>query len=151
MATTKGRIKAISVSKEKGTQKTNVTRAELQADFGIIGDAHSGNWHRQVSLLGLESIDKMIAKGAKVAPGNFAENITTEGIDLCALKIGSKLKLGSDVELKITQFGKKCHSRCEIFEQIGDCIMPREGIFARVVKAGSINVGDLIEVITNDN
>jgi len=151
VATTKGRIKAISVSKEKGTQKTNVTRAELQADFGIIGDAHSGNWHRQVSLLGLESIDKMIAKGAKVAPGNFAENITTEGIDLCALKIGSKLKLGSDVELKITQFGKKCHSRCEIFEQIGDCIMPREGIFARVVKAGSINVGDLIEVITNDN
>ncbi len=151
MATTKGRIKAISVSKEKGTQKTNVTRAELQADFGIIGDAHSGNWHRQVSLLGLESIDKMIAKGAKVAPGNFAENITTEGIDLCALKIGSKLKLGSDVELKITQFGKKCHSRCEIFEQIGDCIMPREGIFARVVKAGAINVGDLIEVMTNEN
>jgi len=151
VATTKGRIKAISVSQEKGTQKTNVPRAELKADFGIIGDAHSGNWHRQVSLLALESIDKMIAKGAKVAPGNFAENITTEGIDLCAFKIGGKLKLGAEVELEITQFGKKCHSRCEIFEQVGDCIMPREGVFARVVKAGAINVGDPIEIITNGN
>jgi cyclic pyranopterin phosphate synthase len=151
VATTKGRIKAISVSEEKGTQKINVPTAELQADHGIVGDAHSGNWHRQISLLALESIDKMITKGAKVAPGNFAENITTEGIDLCALKIGSILKLGADVELEITQFGKKCHSHCEIFEQIGDCIMPREGIFARVVKAGAINVGDLIEVMTNEN
>ena len=151
MATIRGRIKAISVSKERGTQKTNVPRAELKADFGIIGDAHSGNWHRQVSLLGLESINEMVANGAKVAPGNFAENITTEGIDLGALKIGSKLKLGTDVELEITQFGKKCHSQCEIFEQIGDCIMPREGVFARVVKAGAINVGDHIEVIANEN
>ena len=151
MATTKGRIKAISVSQEKGTQKTNIPRAELKADFGIIGDAHSGNWHRQVSLLALESIDKMIAKGAKVAPGNFAENITTEGIDLCALEMGSRLKLGTEVELEITQFGKKCHSHCEIFEQIGDCIMPREGIFAKVVKAGTIKVGDHIEVIANEN
>jgi MOSC domain-containing protein YiiM len=151
VATIRGRIKAISVSKERGTQKTNVSRAELQADFGIIGDAHSGNWHRQVSLLGFESIDKMAAKGVNVAPGNFAENITTEGIDLCSLKIGSKLKLGSDVELEITQLGKKCHTRCEILEQIGDCIMPREGIFARVVKAGAINVGDHIEVIANEN
>jgi len=151
VATIRGRIKAISVSKERGTQKTNVPRAELKTDFGIVGDAHSGNWHRQVSLLELEAINEMIAKGAKVAPGNFAENITTEGIDLGALKIGGKLKLGSDVELEITQLGKECHSRCEIFEQIGDCIMPREGIFARVVKAGIINVGDLIEVISNEN
>jgi cyclic pyranopterin phosphate synthase len=151
VATTKGKIKAISVSQEKGTQKTNVPRAELKADFGIIGDAHSGNWHRQVSLLALESIDKMIAKGAKVVPGNFAENITTEGINLCALEMGSRLKLGAEVELEITQFGKKCHSHCEIFEQIGDCIMPREGIFARVVKAGAINVGDNIEVIADEN
>ena len=151
MATTKGRIKAISVSKERGTQKTNIPRAELKADFGIIGDAHSGDWHRQVSLLELESIHEMVAKGAKVAPGNFAENITTEGIDLRALKVGSKLKLGSDVELEITQTGKKCHSRCEIFKQIGDCIMPREGVFARVVNSGSINVGDHIEVIADEN
>lgn len=151
MATIRGKIKVISVSKKRGTQKTNVPRAELKADFGIVGDAHSGNWHRQVSLLEFESINEMIAKGAKVAPGNFAENVTTEGIDLCTLKIGSKLKLGSDVELEITQLGKKCHSRCEIFEQIGDCIMPREGVFARVVKAGAINVGDHIEVVVNEN
>ena len=151
MATIKGRIKAISVSKERGTQKTNVPRAELKADFGIIGDAHSGNWHRQVSLLGIESIDKMIAKGAKVTPGNFAENITTEGIDLCSLRIGTTLKLGSGVELEITQLGKDCHSRCEIFEQIGDCIMPREGIFARVLKSGSVSVGDTIEINTDED
>jgi cyclic pyranopterin phosphate synthase len=151
VATIKGRIKAISVSKERGTQKTNVPKAEMKTDFGIVGDAHSGNWHRQVSLLGIESIDKMIAKGAKVTPGNFAENITTEGIDLCALEIGSKLKLGSGVELEITQLGKDCHSRCEIFEQIGDCIMPREGIFARVLKSGSISVGDTIEINTDEN
>ena len=151
MATIRGVIKAISVSEKRGTQKTNVPRAELKADLGIVGDAHSGNWHRQVSLLAFESIDKMIAQGAKVAPGNFAENITTEGIDLCALEIGIKLKLGAEVELEITQSGKKCHSRCEIFEQVGDCIMPREGIFARVVKSGAINVGDPIEIISNGN
>jgi MOSC domain-containing protein YiiM len=150
VATIKGRIKAISVSVERGTLKTNVPGAELKANFGIVGDAHSGDWHRQVSLLELESINEMIAKGAKVAPGDFAENITTEAIDLSALKIGSKLKLGTGVELEITQLGKKCHSRCKIFEQIGDCIMPREGIFTRVVKSGSINVGDLIEVISDE-
>jgi MOSC domain-containing protein YiiM len=93
----------------------------------------------------------MIAKGAKVSPGNFAENITTEGIELLELSVGSKLKLGESVELEITQFGKKCHSRCEIFEQVGDCIMPREGVFAKVIKAGQINVGDVIEVIANND
>lgn len=149
MAATKGRIKAISVSKEKGTQKVNVPEAELRADFGIIGDAHSGNWHRQISLLAAESIDKMTAKGAKVSPGDFAENITTEGLNLHELSVGSKLKLGQSVELEITQFGKKCHSRCEIFEQVGDCIMPREGVFARVTRAGAISVGGVIEVIND--
>jgi MOSC domain-containing protein YiiM len=93
----------------------------------------------------------MIAKGAKVSPGNFAENITTEGIELLELFVGSKLKLGESVELEITQFGKECHSRCEIFEQVGDCIMPREGVFAKVIKAGQINVGDVIEVITDND
>ena len=149
MATTKGRIRAISVSKERGTRKVNVPKAELQADFGIIGDAHAGNWHRQVSLLGAESIDKMVAKGAKVSPGDFAENITTEGIDLGALKVGSKLRLGANVELEITQSGKRCHQRCEILKQLGDCIMPREGIFAKVTKGGTINVGNAIEVIND--
>lgn len=147
MATTRGRIKAISVSKEKGTQKINVPEAELKADFGLVGDAHAGNWHRQVSLLAAESIEKMVAKGAKVSPGNFAENITTEGIDLLKLSLGSRLRLGGSVELEVTQFGKKCHSRCEIFKQVGDCIMPREGIFAKVAAPGRIRVGDVIEVI----
>ena len=149
MAATKGRIKAISVSKERGTKKVNVPEAELRADFGIIGDAHAANWHRQISLLAAESIDKMTAKGAKVSPGDFAETITTEGLNLHELPVGSKLKLGQSVELEITQFGKKCHSRCEIFEQVGDCIMPREGVFAKVTRAGAINVGGVIEVIND--
>lgn len=146
-AITKGKIKAISVSEKKGVQKVNVPDAELKAEFGLVGDAHAGPWHRQVSLLGIESIEKMIAKGAKVSPGNFAENITTEGIDLLKLSLGSRLRLGASVELEVTQFGKECHSRCEIFQQVGDCVMPREGIFAKVTKAGRIRVGDLIEVL----
>ena len=149
MATIKGKIKAISISQKRGTQKVNVPEAELKTDFGIVGDAHADNWHRQISLLAVESIDKMIAKGAKVSPGNFAENITTENIDLLALEIGSKLRLGESVELEITQHGKTCHTRCEIFQQVGDCIMPREGIFAKVIKAGRISVGDAIEVIND--
>ena len=149
MAAIRGRIKAISVSKEKGTKKVNVPEAELRADFGIIGDAHSGNWHRQISLLAAESIDKMTAKGAKVSPGDFAENITTEGLNLHELSVGNKLKLGESTELEITQFGKKCHSRCEILQQVGDCIMPREGVCAKVTRAGAISVGDVIEVIND--
>jgi MOSC domain-containing protein YiiM len=151
VVTIRGRIKAISVSKEKGTRKTNVPEAELRADFGVVGDAHAGNWHRQISLLSSESIGQMLAKGAKVSPGAFAENITTEGIDLLKLSIGGKLKLGESTELQISQFGKECHSRCEIFEQVGDCIMPREGVFARVTKGGSIKVGDAIEVVTDND
>ena len=142
-----GRIKAISVSDNKGTQKVNVPEADLKVDCGIVGDAHAGKWHRQVSLLAIESIEKMIAMGADVSPGNFAENIKTEGIDLLALSLGGKLRLGESVELEITQFGKKCHSHCEIFQQIGDCIMPREGIFAKVTEPGRISVGDSIEVV----
>ena len=149
MATTKGRIKAISVSEKKGTQKTNVPEAELKTEFGIVGDAHAASWHRQISLLANESIEKMISKGAKVSPGNFAENITTEGIDLLSLSIGSKLKAGGNVELEISQFGKECHSRCAIFEQVGDCVMPREGVFAKVTKGGLVKVGDVIEVLND--
>ena len=143
----RGRIKAISVSENKGTQKVNVAEADLKVDCGIVGDAHAGKWHRQVSLLAVESIEKMIAMGADVSPGNFAENITTEGIDLLALSLGGKLRLGESAELEITQFGKKCHSHCEIFQQVGDCIMPREGIFAKVIGPGRISVGDPIEVV----
>ena len=147
MAATGGKINAISISKDRGTRKFNVPAAELKVGFGIAGDAHAGNWHRQVSLLAAESIDKMIAKGTHVRPGDFAENITTEGVDLCKLTLGSKLKLGEKAEIEITQFGKKCHSGCVIFQQIGDCIMPREGVFAKVTKQGQIKTGDTIEVL----
>lgn len=147
MAATKGKIKAISISTKKGTKKNNVPEAELKVDLGMEGDAHAGNWHRQISLLAVESIDKMIAKGANVSPGNFAENITTEGIELPKLPIGTRLKIGGGIELEVTQIGKQCHSRCEIYEQLGDCIMPREGIFAKVRKGGVIKVADTIEVL----
>lgn len=147
MAAIKGRIKAISVSKKKGTKKENVPQAYLETDFGITGDAHAGKWDRQVSLLSFESISDAIAQGAEVSPGDFAENITTEGIDLHLLKVRDKVFLGKDAELEITQIGKKCHTKCEIFERLGDCIMPREGIFAKVIKGGTIKVGDIIELI----
>lgn len=149
MAAIKGRIKAISISRTKGTQKVNVPEAELRAGHGMVGDAHAGDWHRQLSLLDIESIETMRAGGANVSPGDFAENITTEGIDLAALKLGQTLRLGTNVEIKITQFGKKCHGRCIIYEQIGDCIMPRQGIFASVSRGGSIRTGDIIEVKTD--
>ena len=147
MVTIKGKIKAVSISKERGTRKYNIPKAELKVDFGIAGDAHGGSRHGQVSLLAYESIDKMVAKGAEVVAGDFAENITTEGIDLQSLSIGSKLKLGSEAEIEITQFGKKCHQACEILKLVGDCIMPREGIFAKVIKPGQIKPGDIIEVL----
>ena len=147
MATIKGKIKAISISKDRGTRKYNIPSAELIASFGIEGDAHAGNWQRQVSLLADESIVKMRVKGANVTAGDFAENITTEGIDLQSLSIGNKLKLGPQVCVEITQLGKECHNRCAIFQQVGDCIMPREGVFAKVTKPGQIKVGDTIEVI----
>ena len=149
MATIKGRVRAISISEKKGMKKTNVPEAEVKTGFGIIGDAHAGDWHRQISLLSVESINKMVTMGAKVSPGNFAENITTEGVELSKLPIGSRLKIGNGIEFEVTQIGKECHSRCEIFKQVGDCIMPREGIFAKVMKAGKIRVGDMIEVLND--
>jgi MOSC domain-containing protein YiiM len=147
--TIKGKIKAISISKAKGIKKTNVPDAELKVDHGIVGDAHAANWHRQISLLGIESIGVMIDKGADVAPGDFAENITTEGIQLAKLPIGTKLKIADNVIVEVTQIGKECHSRCEIFKQVGDCIMPREGIFAKVIIPGTIKVDDQIEVLND--
>jgi MOSC domain-containing protein YiiM len=150
VATSRGTIKAISISDQKGTKKRNVAQGDLKIDCGIVGDAHAGSWHRQVSLLAVESIDKMIEMGAKVSPGDFAENITTEGVELRSLKIGSTLRLGGEAEVELTQFGKECHTRCEIFEQVGDCIMPREGVFAKVIKAGAIRVGDEIEVVADN-
>jgi MOSC domain-containing protein YiiM len=149
VATIKGSVKAISISEKKGTKKTNMPEAEVKIDFGIVGDAHGGNWHRQISLLAIESIDKMIEMGANVSPGSFAENITTQGMKLPDLPIGSTLRVGEEIELVVTQIGKECHSRCEIFKQVGDCIMPREGIFSKVMKAGRMKVDDTIEVFND--
>jgi len=150
VATIKGKIKAISISKNRGTSKHNISTAQAKAGFGLEGDAHAGNWHRQISLLAEESIEKIRAKGTQVKSGDFAENITTEGIDLPSLKLGTKLRLGCEAELEIAQFGKECHGKCAIFQQIGDCIMPREGVFGRITKSGRIKVGDTIEVLNSN-
>ena len=141
-----GIIKAISISKEKGIKKANVKQAILKEDFGIIGDAHAGTKNRQVSLLAVESIKKMQEKGLKVGPGDFAENITTEGFDLLSLELGDRFRIGKDVELQISQIGKVCHTRCNIYYQAGDCVMPKEGIFVKVLKGGRIKVGDKISL-----
>ena len=144
MATTKGIIEAISISKQRGTKKQNIDCAELRVDCGIVGDAHAGKWHRQLSLLGSESIEKMIAKGAEVGPGDFAENITTRGLDMSSVSIGDRLTIGASVKLVITHIGKKCHNGCYIRETVGDCIMPRMGLFARIAAGGTVRVGDTI-------
>jgi len=141
------KILAVCVSKEKGTQKENVGSARVRADHGIEGDAHSGPWHRQVSLLADESIEKMRQKGIALTYGDFGENIVTQGIDLLALGIGSTLKLGDSVVGEVSQIGKVCHDRCAIYHQVGDCIMPREGIFFKILTGGKISEGDQIEII----
>ena len=140
----KGTIKAISISDRKGMRKNNVEQVEIKHDHGIISDAHAGDWHRQISLLAQESIDKMVALGLDVVAGNFAENITTEGIDLLALPVGTRVRIGETV-VEVSQIGKECHTRCAIYYQAGDCVMPKEGIFAIVLQGGTIRVGDEIE------
>jgi MOSC domain-containing protein YiiM len=149
VATSKGRIKAISISTRKGIRKTNVAEAAFETDHGIVGDAHAGRGNRQISLLSVKSIDKLRRKGPDISPGDFAENLTTEGLDLATLRPGTRLRIGRDVELEVTQLGKKCHGRCAIFQKLGDCIMPRDGIFARVTRSGLAKVGDIIEVIND--
>jgi MOSC domain-containing protein YiiM len=140
-----GRIVSINVSDRKGMRKKPVGEASVRENFGIEGDAHaSEKWHRQVSLLAVESIAKMKAKGLQVGPGDFAENLTTEGIDLLGLPVGTRVSIGGSVEAEVSQIGKLCHSRCEIYEQAGDCVMPREGIFVKVLRGGAIRVGDEI-------
>jgi MOSC domain-containing protein YiiM len=150
VATTEGRIRAISISKEKGIPKTNVPEADLEAGLGVVGDVHADGGHRQVSLLAAEEIDRMREKGASVSPGEFAENITTQDLDLRTLKVGSKLRVGGGAELVITQLGKTCHGRCSIYERVGDCIMPRQGVFARVIASGRIKAGDTIELMIDN-
>jgi len=142
-----GRIVAVSVSLKKGVKKTNILLGSLIENYGLENDAHAGDWHRQVSLLAIESIAKIREKGLDVNPGDFAENITTEGIKLWELPVGTRLKLGEDALVEITQIGKECHNKCAIYYMAGDCIMPREGIFARVLKGGTIRCGDTVKVI----
>ncbi len=138
-------IVSIAVSKKKGTRKTPVPSAVVIKDHGLEGDAHGGPWHRQVSLLAVESIEKARARGLEVGFGDFAENIATKGIDWPQMPIGSRWLLGESVELEITQIGKVCHSRCAIYYAAGDCIMPREGVFARVLRGGKIRQGDKVK------
>ncbi len=142
-----GKIIAVCTSRNTGERKQNIRKGTLIPGHGLEGDAHAGPWHRQVSLLAIESIRKMQEKGLDVGPGDFAENITTEGIELVTLAVGTKLRLGSEAVGEVTQIGKECHTRCAIYYQAGDCVMPREGIFIRVLQGGPIEVGDPIEII----
>ena len=143
----KGRVLAVCISDEKGIQKTSVDSVEIVADHGINHDAHAGPWHRQVSLLADESIEKMRQKGLELTYGDFGENIVTQGIDLVSLPVGARLKLGDSVVGEVSQIGKVCHDRCAIYHQAGDCIMPREGIFIKILTDGTVSPGDTIEVV----
>ena len=140
-----GVIKAICVSEKRGTAKQERESVRLIEDFGIEGDAHAGKWHRQVSLLSWESVEAFRAKGADVENGAFGENLLVSGIDLPELPVGTRLS-GGEVVLEITQIGKQCHSHCEIYKQVGDCIMPRKGVFAVVIHGGTLAVGDVLVV-----
>ena len=139
-----GKVVAVCISRNKGERKIPVGLVEVRENHGIVGDAHAGEWHRQVSLLARESIEKMQRMGLSVDAGDFAENITTVGIDLVILPIGSRLQVGGTL-LEVTQIGKECHTRCAIYYQAGDCVMPKEGIFARVISGGVIKPGDGIK------
>ena len=136
-----GKIIAINISPKRGTMKRPVEEAELVKDFGIRDDAHAGNWHRQVSLLSFEKFEEFRKKGAPIEPGAFGENLLVEGFDFRSLPVGTRFLCG-DAVLEMTQIGKECHSGCEIFQRMGECIMPREGVFARVIEGGIIRPGD---------
>ena len=139
-----GTVRAICISARKGVVKEPVGAVELRAEHGIVGDAHAGNWHRQVSLLAQESIDILRVKMPEIGPGAFAENIVTSEVDLRKASIGDRIELGRDIQLEVTQIGKECHTACAIRKMVGECIMPLEGVFARVVRGGVIQPGDEI-------
>jgi len=141
MVPSRGKVSAVSMSARKGERKTPVPSVTLVRDHGVERDAHAGPGQRQVSLLAAESIAKMKAKGLSVGPGDFAENVTVEGIDLLSLKVGDRLLVGEAL-VEISQIGKECHDRCAIYIQAGDCVMPREGVFARVLRGGKVAPGD---------
>ncbi len=140
-------VVAVCKSKKKGTKKEAVAEGLFKEDYGLIGDAHADcQTNRQVSLLAIESIDKMQSLGLNLSPGDFAENITTKGIDLLHLPIGTRIFVGDEVSLEVTQIGKECHAACAIRRQVGECIMPEEGIFARVVQGGLVKPGDRVKI-----
>lgn len=141
------KIIAVCTSEKKGTKKEAVKEGFLQEDFGLTGDAHADCCtHRQVSLLAIESINKMRSLGFDIGPGDFAENLTTEKIDLVSLPIGTEISIGNEIILEISQIGKECHTGCAIYRQIGKCIMPKEGVFAKVIRGGLVKAGDVIRI-----
>ena len=144
-----GKVIAVCTSDRKGIQKKDVSTAHFSAEWGIDGDAHAGKWHRQISLLSADKIDAFNKRGANVIPGAFGENLVVEGFDFRALPVGTLLRC-NDVLLEMTQIGKECHSHCEIYKKMGDCIMPREGVFARVLEPGTISVGDEMTIVPRE-
>jgi len=145
------KIIAVCKSNKKGTKKEIVAEGVLGEDYGLIGDAHADCCtHRQVSLLAIESINKMRSLGFNIAPGDFAENLTTEGIDLVSLPVGIHISIGGEIILELTQIGKECHTGCAIYRQIGKCIMPREGVFTKVIRGGFVTAGDTIKVLEGE-
>ena len=141
------KVVAVSVSQEKGVKKENRPVVRLKVDHGIEGDAHAGDWHRQVSLLALESIQKMKDLGLDLSPGDFAENITTQDLDVSGLKVGDRIRIGGKAVLELTQIGKSCHQGCEIFKAVGKCVMPTEGVFFKVIEPDEIRPGDEIDIL----
>jgi MOSC domain-containing protein YiiM len=147
MGAATAKVISVNISEKTGMKKCDVGTCLAVVGHGLEGDAHAGEWHRQISLLAVESIDKMRLSGLDVWPGDFAENLTTQGIDLVSLPVGTRLKLGGHAVLEVTQIGKECEKPCAIYYQAGDCVMPREGIFTRVVEGGDVSTGDDIEVL----
>lgn len=144
-----GIVKAVCISEKKGTVKRNVGQAVFLENHGLAGDAHAGTWHRQVSLLSYEKIEAFKALGVLVRDGDFGENLVVSGVDFAALPLGSRFQIG-DVRMILTQIGKECHHGCAIAKTVGKCIMPTEGVFAKVIKGGTVKVGDLLEVIEEE-
>lgn len=145
-----GKIMAVCISEKRGTQKKNIEKVRLIENFGLEGDAHGGNWHRQVSLLSYEKVLAFEEKGIFVEDGAFGENLLVEGFDFKTLPVGTRFRCG-DALLEMTQIGKECHSHCEIYQAVGDCIMPREGVFARVLHGGEIQIGDELEIVPSSD
>lgn len=145
-----GKIMAVCISEKRGTQKKNIEKVRLIENFGLESDAHGGNWHRQVSLLSYEKVRAFEEKGISIEDGAFGENLLVEGFDFKTLPVGTRFRCGEAL-LEMTQIGKECHSHCEIYQAVGDCIMPREGVFARVLHGGEIQIGDELEIVPSSD